>query len=158
MKRHSIFLGCGLLLASMAGVSVAQDAAPATTVPQILQMQHELRAKLENPSGPYAHYSESDLHKMESAQDRIFTMLNGVTSMNQLSEVQKTDLSNDLDQVKATLLAHEDNRLICHVEPKIGSHLTERRCETVAQRRQRMIDAQETMKQFRDTAQTQHGG
>ncbi|MDB6164498.1 MAG: hypothetical protein JWL98_1930 [Xanthomonadaceae bacterium] len=159
MKFH-LLVGCGVLLASLAGSSLAADsaAAPATTVPQILQMQHALRAKLETPSGEYSRYSENDIRKMERAQDQIFNILNGVTSLDQLSQVQKVDLSNNLDQVKATLLANEDNRLICHVEPKMGSHLTEKRCETVAQRQQRARDSQEVMKQFRDVVQTQHGG
>lgn len=156
--KFNLLVGCGVLLAGLAGTCLAADDAPATTAPQILQMQHALRARLEMPSGEYSRYSPADIQKMEQAQDKIFAMLNGVTSLDQLSEVQKVELSNNLDQVKATLLANENNRLICHVEAKLGSHLTEKRCETVAQRQQRARDSQEVMKQFRDVAQTQHGG
>ena len=157
MKLKSLVV-CGVLLAGLSGACLAADVGPATTVPEILQMQHALRAKLESPSGEYSRFDNAAIRKMEVAQDQIFQMLNGVTSLDQLSEVQKVDLSNALDQVKATLLSQEDNRVICHVEPKLGSHLTERRCETVAQRAQRARDSRETMKQFQDRAQLTNGG
>jgi hypothetical protein len=157
MKLKSL-VACGVLLAGLSGACLAADVAPATTVPEILQMQHALRAKLESPKGEYSRFDNDAIRKMELAQDQIFQMLNGVTSLDQLSEVQKVDLSNALDQVKATLLSQEGNRMICHVEPKLGSHLTERRCETVAQRAQRARDSQEVMKQFRDVTQKVSGG
>lgn len=148
MKLLSL-IGCGVLLASMAGTCLANGDEPATTVPQILQMQHALRAKLESPSGEYSRFSESDIRKMESAQDQVFHILDGKTSVDQLNEGQKTELSNALDQVKATLLANENNRVICKIERKTGTNLTSRRCETVAQREanaaeaRRMIDHKE---------------
>jgi hypothetical protein len=157
MKLKSL-VAYGVLLAGLSGACLAADVAPATTVPEILQMQHALRAKLESPKGEYSRFDNDAIRKMELAQDQIFQMLNGVTSLDQLSEVQKVDLSNALDQVKATLLSQEGNRMICHVEPKLGSHLTERRCETVAQRAQRARDSQEVMKQFRDVTQKVSGG
>lgn len=142
--KLQILIGCGILLASLAGVSMADDQ-PATTVPQILQMQHALREKLESPTGEYSRFSEGDIHKMEAAQDKIFHMLDGVSSVDQLNENQKTELSNALDQVKATLLANEDNRVICHIERKIGTNLTSRRCETVAQRQANTDEARRQM-------------
>jgi hypothetical protein len=72
-------------------------------------------------------------------------MLDGVSSIDQLNENQKTELSNALDQVKATLLANEDNRVICHIERKIGTNLTSRRCETVAQRQANTDEARRQM-------------
>ena len=61
-------------------------------------------------------------------------MLKGVSSLDQLTPYQKTDLSNSLDEIKATLLANEGNRQICHRERKTGSNLIALRCETVADR------------------------
>jgi hypothetical protein len=133
MKLLSL-IGCGVLLASMAGTCLATGDQGATTVPEILQMQHALRAKLETPSGEYSRFSEGDIRKMEAAQDNVFRILNGVTSIDQLNEGQKTDLSNSLDQVKATLLANENSRVVCKIERKTGTNLTSRRCETIAQR------------------------
>jgi len=140
MKLLSL-IGCGVLLASMAGTCLAEGDLGATTVPEILQMQHALRSKLETPTGEYSRFSESDIRKMEAAQDHVFHLLDGVTSIDQLNEGQKTDLSNSLDQVKATLLANENNRVICKIERKTGTNLTSRRCETVAQREANAAEA-----------------
>ena len=100
MKLLSL-IGCGVLLASLTGTCLANGDEGATTVPQILQMQHALRAKLESPSGEYSRFTESDIRKMEAAQDNVFHILDGVTSLDQLNDVKKTELSNSLDQVKA---------------------------------------------------------
>ncbi len=140
MKTRSLKLFvCGIVLASATGTCLAAaDTAPAANAPQsvaeILQFQHALRAKLEARDGEYSKFDESAVHRMESAQDQVFHMLNGVSSLSQLTQDQKINLSNALDQVKATLLANEDNRVICHRERKTGTNLLERHCETVAQR------------------------
>ena len=146
MKLLSL-IGCGVLLAGMAGTCLANGDEGATTVPQILQMQHALRAKLETPSGEYSRYSESDIRKMEAAQDNVFHILDGVTSIDQLNAGQRTDLSNSLDQVKATLLANEKSRVICKIERKTGTNLTSRRCETVAQREANALEARRQIDQ-----------
>jgi hypothetical protein len=140
MKKHSLKLFvCGMVLVSATGACLAAaDTAPAANAPQsvadILQFQHALRDKLEARTGEYSKFDDSSVRRMETAQDQVFHMLTGVTSLSQLSEGQKIDLSNALDQVKATLLANENNRLICHSERKTGSNMIERHCETVAQR------------------------
>ena len=139
--HKTILLGAALALAC--GVTfAANDAAPAQVVEQgavqtpaeILQIQRALRERLEKPSGEYSRFDEAAIHKMERAQDRVFTMLKGVNSIDQLTPYQKTDLSNSLDEIKATLLANEGSRQICHRERKTGTNLVSLRCETAEQR------------------------
>jgi len=127
-----------------AAAAGASQQAP-ETVASILSTQHDLRDRLEKRSGDYARYDDNAIRKMERAQDRIFQMLAGVTSLDQLNPTQKVDLSNALDEVKAVLLAKDDQRMICHIERKIGSNLSERRCETVAQRRANAEEARREM-------------
>ncbi len=140
MKKHSLKLFmCGIVLASATGACLAAaDTAPAANAPQsvadILQFQHALRDKLESRSGEYSKLDDSSVHRMEASQDQVFHMLTGVSSLSQLTDDQKIILSNALDQIKATLLANDDNRLICHSERKTGTNLSTRVCETVAQR------------------------
>lgn len=145
MKLHPFkVLALGVLLAAVAGNSIAaaaqQPEAP-QSVGEILQFQHALRTKLETPTGEYSRFDGNAIQRMERAQDKIFHMLAGVTSLDQLNADQKVDISNSLDEVKAVLLANDGNRMICHREHKIGSNLTERRCETVAAREVRIHDA-----------------
>lgn len=135
----------GVLLAAMAGASAASDQA-ATSVPEILQMQHAIRTKLERPTGEYARLSPDAIARMEAAQDKVFAMLSGVNSIDQLNVNQRVEVSNALDEVKAGLLANEDNRLICHVERPTGSNISKRFCETVGQRKRDSDEARRMMR------------
>ena len=158
MKPFSLKpLAFAVLLAACAGPALAQNDGGDVTVPEILHTQHALRTKLDNPTGEYSKFSQDDLNKMRHAQDRIFQMLNGVTSLDQLKEDQKIALSNELDQVKATLTQNEGNRLICYREKRIGTNLLEKRCETVAERE---AHARESQQQMMDMSRevSNHGG
>jgi hypothetical protein len=135
-------MGCGLLLASVAGTCLAGgDPAATPTVPEILQVQHALRAKLDAPDGVYSRYDAAVVRNVEATQDQVFRMLDGVSSLDQLNQQQRVDLSNKLELIKSTLLAQEGSRVICHVESQTGTHLASRRCETVADRQRNAAEA-----------------
>lgn len=146
MKLISL-MGCGVLLAGLAGTCLAggSQAATATTVPEILQVQHALRAKLDAPRGEYSRFDAAAVRKAEATQDQVFRMLDGVTSLDQLNQQQRADLANALELIKSTLLAQDGNRVICHVERKTGTNLTSRRCETVASREKNMQESRKFM-------------
>ncbi|NUS39629.1 MAG: hypothetical protein HOQ02_11490 [Lysobacter sp.] len=142
MKLHPLR---SLMLAALLSCAIAPafaDDVADTTVPEILHTQHALREKLDNPTGEYSRFDADALTRMRQAQDKVFGMLNGVTSLDQLTVDRKIELSNALSQIKATLLANEGSRMICHRERKTGTNLLERRCETVAERDARAHDAQ----------------
>jgi TolA-binding protein len=123
-----------------ASAAQAQD-----SVADILATQHGIRDHLDKRDGEYARYSDAAIGKMKRAQDRIFSMLSGVESLDQLNRGQRVDLSNALDEVKANLLAKDDSRMICHIERKIGSNMMQRHCETVAQRNANAEEARKEM-------------
>lgn len=149
--RPSKTLLLAVALACASGAAFAADTQPATapaatqqapeTVASILATQHGLRDRLEKHSGEYSRFDDNAVHKMERAQDRIFEMLAGVNSLDQLNAGQRVDLSNALDEVKAVLLANENQRTICHMERRTGSNMITRRCETVEQREANARDA-----------------
>jgi len=155
MKFQTSLMTLAVALACASGAAFAADTQPATasvssqqapeTVADILATQHGLRARLEKHSGEYAHFDDNAIRKMERAQDRVFEMLSGVSSLDQLNPEQKIDLSNALDEVKAVLLANEDQRVICHMERRTGSNMMQRRCETVEQREANARDADRQM-------------
>ena len=137
-------IGCGVLLASLAsGPAHAGQQSPAS-VAEILQVQHALRAKLDAP-GAVAPFDKGAVQKIETAQDHVFHLLDGVTSLDQLNDQQKVELSNSLQTIQATVLAQEGSRVICHVETKTGTHLTTRRCESVADRDRNAAEARKYM-------------
>jgi len=158
-------LAAALALVLVSGAAFAVDpapAAPATQPPQsvseILSVQHGLRERLDRHSGEYARFTPEAISRMEHAQDKVFVMLHGVTSLDQLNPQQRTDLSNSLDEIKAILLANEANRQICHRERRTGSNLLELRCETVAEREAHARESQEEMRRMAPTMQTRSGG
>jgi hypothetical protein len=167
MKLHafpslilSAALACGVAgMASAANNSAATGTTDQPqTVSEILTFQRALRERLDKPYGEYSRFGESALSHMKRAQDKVFAMLQGVSSLDQLTPNQKTDLSNSLDEIKATLLANEGNRQICHRERKTGSNLIELRCETVADREAHARDSREAMREIAPSPGTKSGG
>ena len=151
-------LALGVSLALCGGAAFAQESAQPQSVSEILQFQHELRNKLDAPSGEYSRFDEGQVARMKHAQDNVFRMLSGVKSLDELSDNQKIEVSNSLDQIKAILLANEGNRLICYREKKTGTNLLTKRCETYADREARAREAQQQMMDNNTRAQTEHGG
>jgi hypothetical protein len=166
MKLYFSTILFAAALATMAAPALATDVAPATPVvesgvqtpAEILQIQRALRERLEKPSGEYSRFDDAAIQKMERAQDRVFTMLKGVSSIDELSANEKTDLSNALSEIKATLLANDSNRQICHRERKTGTNLVSLRCETLAEREARARDSQQQMSDISRAMQTRSGG
>ena len=166
MKFHALPLilsaaiACGVAGTAFAGDNAAATGAAAQTqsVSEILTFQRGLRERLDKPYGEYSRFKESDLARMKRAQDKVFAMLQGVSSIDQLSPEQKTELSNSLDEVKATLLANEGNRQICHRERKTGSNMIQLRCETVADREAHARESQRAMQDIARSPQTTNGG
>lgn len=158
--RSSPFLALalGVSLALSAGAAFAQAPEQPQTVSEILQFQHALRGKLDQPSGEYSRFDEGQIARMKRAQDNVFRMLSGVNSLNDLSENEKIEVSNSLDQVKAILLANEGNRLICYRERKTGTNLLTKRCETYAEREAHARESERAMSDMSRSMQTTNGG
>ena len=159
-------LAAALALCVVSGASFAAETAPTPapteqatqSVSDILTVQRGLRDRLERHSGEYARFDKDAVARMERAQDKVFNMLRGVNSLDQLNPEQKTDLSNSLDEIKAILLANEGNRQVCHRERRTGSNMIELRCETMADRETHARESQRAMQDMARTMQTTNGG
>ena len=101
---------------------------------QILQEQRQIRAESERATGAYARFDHRALDRMQHAQNRIFKLLDGVDSLEQLNRQQQAELFNSLEEVKAVLAENERDRQICRREHKTGTTLRQTRCATVAER------------------------
>jgi hypothetical protein len=158
--RSSPFLALalGVSLALSAGAAFAQAPEQPQTVSEILQFQHALRDKIDKPNGEYSRFNEGQIARMKTAQDNVFRMLSDVKSLDELSENQKIEVSNSLDEVKAILLANEGNRLICYRERKTGTNLLTKRCETYADREAHARDSERSMRDMSRSYQTENGG
>jgi len=150
-------LALAALFALAAGPAFAADGVD-DTVPEILATQHALRAKLDQPTGEYSKFSNDDLNRMRRAQDKVFGMLDGVKSLDELNNEERTELSNALSQIKATLASDEGSRVICRRERRTGTNIVEKRCETVAEREARARASQEQLREYAPTPSEHRGG
>lgn len=104
-------------------------------VGQILKQQHEIRRESEVSTGEYARFGSQALERMHVAQDRIFELLDDVSTVDQLDPDRKVELFNALEEVKAVINENEDNRQECWRERKLGTTMRTTRCATVAEMR-----------------------
>lgn len=124
-------------LAAVVGMLAAFGAMAQTEkVSRILAQQREIQRQAESATGAYARFDRSSLQRIETAQGKVFALLEGVKDLDQMTPHQRIELLNALGEVKAVIESNEDSRQECWRERKLGSmrHIT--RCATVAERRQ----------------------
>ncbi|HLU13266.1 MAG TPA: hypothetical protein VKZ64_04830 [Arenimonas sp.] len=134
-----------LLLAALAPVALAQ--------PQQLSLAEgefaAQRAKIEqdlNDGKTYVELSSADRAKVMESLNRMSSTLQGVESVDQLSEDQKVLVFNDQEVVNTILTqAAEDSQLVCERTRPTGSNRPVTRCETVAERRRRRENDQQNL-------------
>jgi len=124
---------------SLAGVAHAN----ADKVAMILQQQREIRAESEHSTGAYARFGADTLDRMHSAQDQVFRLLDGKTSVSDLRPDEQVELFNALEQVKAILADNEKNRQKCWREHKLGTTMKVTRCATLAELEQVRRDSEQ---------------
>jgi len=117
--------------------------ANADKVAMILQQQREIRAQSEHSTGAYARFDPATLERMHSAQDTVFALLDGKTSVEQLAPDRQVELFNALEQVKAILAENDRNRQKCWREHKLGTTMKITRCATLAELEQVRRDAEQ---------------
>lgn len=127
---------CVLVVSFLLAVSSSSVLANAGKLTQIRLQQEEIRKQTEGSTGRYARFDTAELAKLRKAQDRVFGLLEGVGDLTQLNPSQQAELFNALESVKAVIAANEADRQVCWREQRLGSHRTETRCATVAERQQ----------------------
>jgi len=133
-----------VLVGSLALALISANAyANVGKIGQILQQQREIREQSEIATGDYVRFGPSALDRMHAAQDRIFRLLEGVSTLEQLDPARQAELFNALEEVKAVLAENEQDKQRCWRERKTGTTLKQTRCATVAELEQIRTDAQE---------------
>ena len=108
-------------------------AASADKVVQILSQQREIRSQSESSTGAYSRFDREALDRMHAAQDRIFVLLDGVSSLDQLNANEQVELFNSIEVVKAVISGNEADQQKCWREHKLGSTIPKTRCATLAE-------------------------
>jgi hypothetical protein len=129
-----------LMLCAMGATPALANADKAS---QIVQQQREIRDESESSTGAYARFDRRALERMHAAQDRIFVLLDGVASVDQLGTNEKVELFNAVEEVKAIIAENESDRQKCWRERKVGTTIPQTRCATVAELEQIRSGAQD---------------
>ncbi len=139
--RH-VALTLALLILCVGPVAAKKDSDEIANVEtgksQFLKQAKQIRKDLAR-SDKYQELKQSDRGKVASALDRMEKTLEPVASFEELNDVQRTRLFNDQELVNALLVeAREDSRMVCRRVKRVGSHMSQAVCETVAERRRRI--------------------
>ena len=95
----------------------------------------------------YAEISPADKAKVRESLDFITGELEGVESIDALSDEAKVRVFNEQEQINQILTSAEaDSRLVCTSEQKTGSRRKTTMCETVAERRRRREEDQDVLR------------
>ncbi|MBU8977349.1 hypothetical protein JI752_014450 [Lysobacter sp. MMG2] len=137
MKPMTTWMTVALL--ALAGAAHAN----ADKVAMILQQQREIRAESEHSTGAYARFDAGTLDRMHQAQDRVFRLLDGKSSVDQLRPSEQVEVFNALEEVKAILADNERNKQKCWREHKLGTTMKITRCATLAELEQVRRDSEQ---------------
>lgn len=146
--KFSHLAACVLLLVASTGVVVAADQGPA----EIVAAQQAIRARAEARTGEFAKLTPEKVKRITEAQDRVFSLLQGVTSLDQLQPAQRAELDASLKVVEAGLRKEQK---VCYNEASLGSNIPRRRCESADSREARSRDAREVMDRLQGSSRSE---
>jgi hypothetical protein len=128
-------------------------AASATTEPAVSVTEGSFAAqaraieKTLSDGKTYAEMSRAERDEVRSILGRMANRLEGVQTVEELSENDRLELFNDQERVNAMLVkGYADSRLVCDKQGRTGTHFRETRCQTVAERRRRSEIDQNNMR------------
>lgn len=128
---RTLFAAAALIVVS--APMLAAEAFAVKSMEDFLEYQYALRAAVESNEGRFAELAPVDRSKLVRAQDQIFRILDGKTSLKRLSERNRNSLYNAQHVVAAIVTKNDDNRSICRSTSDLGSHLGTVQCRTVAE-------------------------
>ena len=97
----------------------------------------------------YAEITREDRAKVRESLERITGALEGIESIDALSDEAKARVFNAQEEINQILtMAEADSRVVCSSESKTGSRRKVTTCETVAKRNARRDLDQENMREM----------
>jgi len=161
MKRNPLFnammLVAAIVIADVSAVVRAEDmpnpvgqtsdAQP--SIADIVTQQTQLRGQAIAARGPFKGMSKREREDLVRHQDRVLYLLNGHAALEELSPVQRTELFNELESVKAAVTKAEDERMVCEYTRVVGSNRVQSVCMTAQKRQEKRDRVQHAMRRER---------
>ena len=116
-----------------------------TDVDEYLDHQHELRRDVEHGKR-FKHVDGQSKRELYAAQDRIFALLEGHESVDELTAQQQVELYNAQNVVNGVVADAELDREVCRREKQIGSNRVKLVCLSKREWRQVYDDTQRDMR------------
>ncbi|MGY0800043.1 hypothetical protein ACW7G0_13445 [Lysobacter sp. A286] len=107
----------------------------------IREQQIEIRANVDANRPPYDDMSQRERERLVRRQGDLLHLIEGKASLLDLDEKGRTEAINSLEWIRAEIHNAEEDRLVCKRETRVGTHLKERVCRTVAERRKDLEDS-----------------
>lgn len=123
---------CALVL--LAGVSL-QAVAESTTFEAIIQEQQQIKSEF--AQGEYPDLTPRAKRLLTSAQDTIFSVAEGKSSVDEMSPDDQVRFKNAVEQVNAILIGRrsgEESKEVCWRERQVGSQVMKTVCGTQKER------------------------
>lgn len=145
--RHAILLlSCFLLLACPALAPAADEGAkPQPTVEEILAQQTQIRADLQSGAEHYRYVQPIERRQVYMAQRQVFQILEGRTSLEDLTTDESIALFNSLKRIEAALVKEPGDEMVCERTRLTGSGRYEMACMTRRERDERAKSAKEAL-------------
>ena len=137
-------MAVALVLAVAHGDPVAaagEERVRITDVDEYVDHQHVLRRDVEHGKR-FKHVDEQSKRELFAAQDRIFAILEGRDSVDELTDQQQVDLYNAQNVVNGVVADAELDREVCRREKHIGSNRVKLVCLSKREWRQVYDDTQ----------------
>lgn len=141
------FFALAAVVLSMALVSTATFAADRQSLKleHIREQQSRLRVEVRAAKGAFKDMTPADRDALLGKQERVLTLLQGKHDAENLSEIERLEVVNLLEEIKAAIAKAENERKVCKRTKMVGSNLPQVVCMTAAQQREQQERARNMM-------------
>lgn len=110
-------------------------------------VQAAIRQQMQ-PGGRYASVDPSGRASVEGRLQDMGTLFAQFDSVDKMSPQALSRLNDDQNAINAVLAARDGNRLVCHDEMPVGSHLPKRVCRRLSEIQNQQNNSQQLMRQM----------
>lgn len=146
MKKTGIAL---LLACAMFPAFAEQPAAATSDDPKVIVAdQQRLQQEIAEGSRRVSGLSARDKREIADQQARVFALLNGKASLDELRNEERIETFNALQSINALVAKAAEERMVCRSERSTGSNLSRTNCRSVRQIREERESARRTMSEM----------
>ena len=140
-KLSTIALAMGLAIS----FGAAADNNEGRDLSEIRAQQIEMREDALAGDGIFEVMSKTERADLAERQSRLLAMIEGKQTVQDLDDKDQVAAFNLLQEISTAITKAEGNQLVCESVQRTGSHRREKRCTTIAERRQEREEARRAL-------------